>query len=100
MWASGAKRRNQSASTEEALPVSLAVGWRKELNARWAPVQVVVSAEALRHGIYLFAQSVAIVMAVTGAGTPEQLELPVAVGHAALPSQSGLMKSVMAQAEL
>ncbi|MEO6554259.1 MAG: hypothetical protein ABIO96_06905 [Nitrospiraceae bacterium] len=98
MWAPGAKRRNQSASTEEALPVSLVVGWHKELDARWAPVRVVVSAESLRQGIYLSAQSVAFVMAVAGA--PEQLELPVAVGHAALPSQSGLMKSVMAQAEL
>ena len=105
MQSPGARRsrstsRKAAADAEgwEMLPVSWAVGWRKKLAARWTPVQVVLAAVASRHGIPLPAQSVPLVLAAAGA--PEHPDLPVAAGYAALPLQSGLMKSMMAQAEL
>ena len=77
--------------------MSLTVGWREKLDARWTPVQVVVTAVVLRHGIHLSAQSVPLAMA---AESPERLAVPVTLGHEALPSQSRLVQSVTVRAEM
>ena len=94
---SASRKEAADAEGREALPVSWALGWRKELNACWAPVQIVMAAMDVRHEINLPAQAVPLVVAAAEA--LERHALPGAEGTAALPSQSGLMKSVMAQAE-
>ena len=99
-------RRGHSASRDaaadaqrrEALPASGAVGWRKEVDPRWAPVHVVVAAVACRHGTNPPAGSAGFVVAE--AGVPGRAEPPVAVGCTTSPSRSGLVKSAMVRAEM
>jgi hypothetical protein len=80
------ERRSRSALREgaataegwEAVPASGAVGWRRELEARWVPVHVVVAAMACWYVTKPPAWSVEFVVA--GAGVPGRAEPPVAVG--------------------
>ena len=91
--------RNAVATAEgwEAVPASGALVWRRELDACWAPVQVVVAAVACWPGPKRPARVVE--MVVVDAGAPGRAEPPVAVEYRISPSRSGLVKSAMVQAE-
>src|SRR5580765_4402068 len=95
MSRSALRERAATAEGLEAVPAPGALARRKELDACWAPVHVVVAAVACWHGMESPAQAVEFVVA----GAPGRAEPPVAVGYTTSRSWSGLVKSAMARAE-
>lgn len=94
---SGLRTEGANAEGWERIPASDVLSWRRELDASWTPVHVVVAAVALLFGRNQPARVVEFVGA--DAEIQGRAEPPAAMRYRTSPAQSQLLKLAMVQAE-